>query len=355
MTVSSNEIRERLSRLPKKELGFFPTPLYRLDNMSDMLGINLYIKRDDFTGSNLFGGNKTRKLEYLIGKALTDGCEYVFTYGATQSNHAMQTIWAASKNHLKPVVYLAAVVPPDRHDLKANLLLDSILGAEIHIVDLMDGESFEDAERRSFRMGAEHIERLEADGHRCMDIPMGGADEYGSLGYINAMAELADQMDEYGLHFSHLYHSSGSGGTLAGIAAGKKLLGLDMEIHAITAMDVASSYSVSSASLANKALGLIGFGDGTNISVDASDFIVDQGHYGPGYEAPSKGGTEAIKLMARNEGVFVDPVYSGKALAGLISDVRSGRIPKGSNVLFLHTGGATAFFAEKEILGEDLF
>ncbi len=357
------EAKAMMTSVPRVHLGFFPTPLYRLDRMSEDLGVNLWIKRDDFTGSNLFGGNKTRKLEFLIGKALDEGASAVVTYGATQSNHAMQTAWAAVRSGLKPILYLAAVVPPDPDDYKANLLLDGIYGAEIHVVDLEEGESFEDAERRSFKMGKAHIARLADSGVICYDIPMGGANEYGSLGYVNAMIELAEQMDAAGVGFDYLYHSTGSGGTMAGLVAGKHLLGLDMVIHSVTAMGVGDdgSYAARAARLANGALELIGGGgssaDDPAVSGDASavtagDFVIDQNHYAPGYECPSEEATEAIKLLARTEGILVDPVYSGKAFAGLLADIRSGQIPAGSNVLFLHTGGSTVFFAEKEILGE---
>ena len=348
MSITIKEATNMLSKMPRKKLGFFPTPLCRLDALSEELGINLWIKRDDFTGSNLFGGNKTRKLEFLIGKAAEEGAECVFTYGATQSNHAMQTVWAAAKNGLKPILYLAAVVPPDPEDFKANLLLDGIFGAEIHVVDLEEGESFADAEKRSFKMGKEHIARLAEEGVKSYDIPMGGANKYGSLGYVNAMVEIAGQMESEGLHFDHMYHSTGSGGTMAGLVAGKALLGMDMQIHSVTAMEVDEKYVSRAMSLANGALELIG----AEQTVAEDDFIVDQNHYGPGYECPSEEATEAIKLLARKEGILVDPVYSGKAFAGLISDARSGRIPAGSDVLFLHTGGATVFFAEKEIIGD---
>ena len=353
MSLTTIQLREALAKMPRVNLGFFPTPLHRLDNLSAELGVNLYIKRDDFTGSNLFGGNKTRKLEYLIGQAKALGCEYVFTYGATQSNHAMQAIWAAVKNGLKPIVYLAAVVKPDMNDLKANMLLDTIFGAEIHVVEMLDGESFVDAERRSFKMGAAHIARLEAEGHKCLDIPMGGANAYGSLGYIQAMTEIAEQMQETADlpdHFDHLYHSCGSGGTMAGIVAGNKLLDMGVNVHSITAMPVGDSYAKASAALANESIALLGLGDACTIT--EADLLVDQGHYGDGYEIPSEAGTEAIKLLASREGILVDPVYSGKAFAGLLSDVRSGQVAPGSDVLFVHTGGATVFFAEKEIIGQ---
>ena len=161
-----NEAKSMVAGVNRQQLGFFPTPLYRLDSLSDELGVNLWIKRDDFTGSNLFGGNKTRKLEFLMGKAKDEGAEYVITYGATQSNHAMQTVWAACKNNIKPSLYLGAVGPPDEEDYKANLLLDCIYGAEVHIVDMLEGESFEDAERRSFKLGRAHAEKLTAEGKK---------------------------------------------------------------------------------------------------------------------------------------------------------------------------------------------
>ena len=350
MALTINETAERISRIPRTELGFFPTPLYRLDRLSEKLGVNLYIKRDDFTGSNLFGGNKTRKLEFLIGKAAADGCDHVFTYGAVQSNHAMQTIWAASKNGIKPVVYLAAVVPIDENDIKANLLLDRIFDAEIHIIQPEEGESFMETEERSFRIGQEHIDRLEAEGHKCMNIPVGGADETGSVGYISGMTEICSQAEDLGISFDYLYHSTGSGGTMAGLTAGKKLLGIDTEIHSISAMEQSPSYAKHWASLANGALALLG----EDPLVDENDFIVDTGFYAPGYECPNEGTTNAIKLLAGTEGILVDPVYSGKAFYGMLNDIETGKIPQGSNVLFLHTGGATVFFAEKEILG-DLF
>lgn len=347
--ISVKEAKAMIASVPKTQLGFFPTPFYRLNRLSDMFGVNMWIKRDDFTGSNLFGGNKTRKLEFLIGKALAEGAECVITYGATQSNHAMQTIWAATKNGIRPVVYLAAVVPPDSSDIRANLLLDRLFEAEIHIVDLKEGENFEQAEYRSFEMGKEHIARLEAEGTKCSEIPMGGANECGSLGYLNAMIELAEQMEAEEIGFEHLYHSSGSGGTAAGIMAGRRLMGLDMKVHSVTAMDVGdgNGYAKRAAELANGALKLIGSSD----TVDASEFIIDQNHYAPGYECPSKDATEAIRLLAKNEGILTDPVYSGKAFAGMLHDIRSGAVAQGSNVLFVHTGGATALFAEKEILG----
>jgi len=352
MTYTTKEARELLSKLPKTNLGFFPTPLYKLENLSTELGIELYIKRDDFTGSNLFGGNKTRKLEYLIGKAKADGCDHVFTYGAVQSNHAMQTVWAATKNGIKPVIYLAAIVPIDENDIKANLLLDRIYDAEIHIVEPLEGESFMETEDRSFEMAKEHIARLEAEGHKCMNIPVGGADETGSLGYIAGITELYEQADALGVEFDYLYHATGSGGTMAGMMAGRNLLGRSTVIRSISAMEIGRSYANYAASLSNEALALMSVGSPEDPLVKAEDFAPDDNYYAPGYEIPNEATTKAIKLLAKAEGILVDPVYSGKAFSALLDHVKAGKIEQGSKVVFVHTGGATVFFAEKEILGD---
>lgn len=348
MCISINDAKLLLSVKPKVDLGFFPTPLCKLENLSRDLGINLYVKRDDFTGKNLFGGNKTRKLEYLIGKALDDKCEYVFTYGATQSNHAMQTVWSAVSNGLKPILYLTAVVAPDENDIKSNLLLDRIFDAEIHIVNLLENESFAEADIRTQAMGADHIKRLESDGHKCMNIPMGGANEIGSAAYIGGFIELCEQAQEMGISFDHLYHAAGTGGTMAGLVAGKKLIGSDINIQSVIVLPPSHNYIASKVELTNKTLEYIQ----ADIRVDNADFNLITEFYAPGYECPSESSTEAIKLLAKKEGLLLDPVYTGKAFAALIHDARTGKISKGSNVVFLHTGGATALFAEKIILGD---
>ena len=341
--------RAMLAEVPKAKLGFFPTPCYKLERLSEKLGVNLYIKRDDFTGMSLFGGNKIRKLEYLIGDALAQGCEYVFTYGATQSNHAMQTVTACRKYGLRPILYLVAIVEPDEEDIRSNLLLDKIMDAEIHIVKMEEGETEEEAEARSFVMAKEHIKRLEGEGHKCYDVPMGGASPVGSLGFIEGFVELAEQLDDMGVRMDYVFHATGTGGTMAGLAAGNKLTGYGAEIISVNVSAKDEGYPGRCAKLANDSLKLIG----ADVKVEEKDDIrTDPGYYLPGYEIPNEGATEAIKMLAVHEGLFLDPVYTGKAFAGMVDYVRSGKVRPGSNVLFWHTGGATALFAEKEILGK---
>lgn len=343
------EAEHLFEKLPRAELGFFPTPFYLLENLSRELGVRLYIKRDDFTGMNLFGGNKVRKLEYLLGLAKAMGCEYAITYGATQSNHAMETAASCRRCGIKPILYLTAVVEPDEDDIRANLLLDKIMGAEIHIVDILPGETEDDADARAFAMGAAQAEALTKSGHPCMDIPMGGANHIGSVGFANGYLELKKQMSAMNVQADYIFHATGTGGTMAGIAAGRKLLGGREKVVSVTVSPKDGKYLQKVEDLANRVLAALG----ADVRVDReTDLCMDTGYFAPGYEQPNEAASEAIRLLARAEGIFVDPVYTGKALAGLIDYVRSGRIPQGSSVVFWHTGGATALFAEKEILGK---
>lgn len=334
--------------LPREELGFFPTPFYRLNNLSAKLGVNLYIKRDDFTGMNLFGGNKIRKLEYLLGDARAKGCDYTITYGATQSNHAMETVASCRKCGINPILYLTAVVEPDDRDVRANLLLDKIMDAELHIVNILEGETEEDAEERSFQMGAERAAALTASGHPCYDIPMGGASAIGSVGFARGFVELQEQLDAMNLHADYIFHATGTGGTMAGLAAGRKLVESDAKIISVTVSKKNESYLQKVEGLANQVLKLLG----SPLKVQwQQDLCMDTNYYAPGYEQPNEAASQAIRLLARTEGLFVDPVYTGKAFAGLLDYVEKGKIPAGSNVVFWHTGGATALFAEQSILG----
>ena len=169
------QLHALLGQKPRANLGFFPTPLYKLERLS----VNLYVKRDDFSGMSLFGGNKIRKLEYLLGDAREKGCDTVFTYGATQSNHAMQTVTACRRLGMEPILYLNAYVQPDENDVRSNMLLDRILGAQVNVVPGLPGETEAQTEARCHQMGIAHAARLEAEGHRCYDVPMGGASPVG--------------------------------------------------------------------------------------------------------------------------------------------------------------------------------
>lgn len=332
--------------LPRRSIGFFPTPLHRLDSISAQTGYDVYIKRDDFTGRNLYGGNKIRKLEFLMGDALEQGCDYVITYGATQSNHAMQTITAARICGLNPIVYLHSVVDPDPDDLRANLLLDSIYGAEVHIIYEEEGNPLSARERAALE-GQARIEELQAQGHKVYNVPVGGSSEVGVCGYISGYLELLDQLDAMGKHMDYLFTTTGSGGTLGGLVAGKVLSGSDAKILGMCVGPKTDTYAQSVADLANKGLEHCG----AQARCTTEDFETDASYVGEGYEIPTAAATAAIRRLAKSEGILLDPVYTGKAFSGMLDYLDKKKLPEGSTVVFLHTGGTTALFAEHAIVG----
>lgn len=337
------QVKERLSKLPRATLGFFPTPLHRAENLSKELGIDLWLKRDDLTGIGLFGGNKVRKLEYVLGQAKALGCDTVVSYGASQSNCAMQVATGCRRLGMKPVLYLTELV--EATELRANLLLDHILDAEVHLVPL-NGMTEDEGDAEAVRLGREHMARLEAEGHKCYEVPMGAAEPLGSAGFIGGWAEMLEQFEALGVKPDYLFHGTGTGGTLAGLTAGRVLMG-GPDIVAINVSPKGPEYLDKVAALGTEALGAIG----SDAVVTTGDFRTDLGYFGQGYEVPDDRATAAIRRLARTEGIIVDPVYTGKALSGLIGYVESGKIPQGSTVVFWHTGGATALFAEPEMVG----
>ena len=243
-----------LGQKPRANLGFFPTPLYKLERLSERLGVNLYVKRDDFSGMNLFGGNKIRKLEYLLGDAKEKGCDTVFTYGATQSNHAMQTATACRRLGLEPILYLNAYVQPDENDVRSNMLLDRILGAQVNVVPGLPGETEAQTEARCHQMGIAHAARLEAEGYRCYDVPMGGASPVGSAAFIGGYLEMMEQCAQLGVAPTRLYAATGTGGTLAGLVAGRKALGVGPAITGVAVSRKDAGYEGRCAELANASL-----------------------------------------------------------------------------------------------------
>ena len=347
MNKRIEEARAIIGNIEKVKLGFFPTPLQRLDRLSERLGVEIYLKRDDLTGISQFGGNKVRKLEYLMAHALGEGADTIFTYGASQSNHAMQTVTACRRLGLHPILYLTNLIESDQENPYGNLLLDRIMGAEIHL-EPSDGVDMMVAEERIREEVKMRMETLKAEGRTCYEIPMGGANAIGSLGFVEAYVELAEDLQRIGKSAQYLYHATGTGGTLAGLVAGKKLLQSEIKIRSIGVGIGGEGYEERVVHHANGALDLLNRPE----RVLQEDLAVISGYYGEGYEVPSKEGYRALRLLAETEGIFLDPVYTAKAFSGMVDHIRKGIIEKGSTVVFWHTGGATALFAERKIFGE---
>ena len=342
----NQQIKAYLTSKPKKDIGFFPTPLHKLERLSRKLGVELYLKRDDMTGVSLFGGNKIRKLEYLLGDAVEKGCDTVFTFGATQSNHAMETATACRRFGLRPILYLTELVKLRQEDLRSNILLDQILGADVHLASAQ-GVTEEEADARAVELAMAHKAQLEHMGHKCYVIPTGGATPIGAAGFISGFVEMEEQAEAMGIRPDYLFHGTGTGSTLAGLAAGKVLTGSPVTICSINVSPKPLSHYQKIADMGTEALRYLG----CDQTVTVEDLHFDQSYFAPGYEKPNAASTEAIKLLARTEGIFLDPVYTGKGFAGMLDYIRTGRVAKGSTVVFWHTGGATALFAEKQITG----
>lgn len=309
-----------LDSFPRVSLGVFPTPIQKLENTSKLLHTNVYVKRDDLTGLGL-GGNKTRKLEFLLADARNRGAEIVFTTGGAQSNHAMLTAAAAGKLGMQAILILK------QRGVTAclgNQLLERLMGTDVRF---MDTDSYADIYKEMDRVGTEL-------GKPYYKIPCGGSNALGSLGYVACAREIAEQ----GLHVDHLVCAEGSGGTMAGLALGAKLFLPGTKVYGM--MVDTDPFDRITLELMREAAGLLE----ADLEITPADFTL-RDMCGPGYAIPSEAGNAAVAFMAAQEGIFLDPVYTGKAFAGLLEMAREGAFRESDNVLFLHSGGAGGLFA----------
>jgi L-cysteate sulfo-lyase len=324
-----------LEKFPRVELLDGITPIQRLSRLERELGgVRLFVKRDDLMGLG-GGGNKLRKLEYLLGEAAAQRADTVITVGARQSNHARLTAAAAARVGLQCELVLTRTVPRTDADYtdNGNVLLDELLGATVHdLPGSYDSMSF--ATRRAAQ--------LEAGGRRVYVAPLGGSSPVGCLGYAACAAEIETQASEMDVRFDEVVVPHGSGGTHAGLVAGFVALGRNpgyVRTHAVLAEEGrarAASFEKSSDTLRML---------GKEPQYSAEEFNIDDSHFGDGYGLPTDSMHDALRTLARTEGLLLDPVYSGKAFAGLLHDIRTGRYRAGQNVLFVMTGGLPGLFA----------
>ncbi|WP_299522319.1 D-cysteine desulfhydrase family protein [uncultured Lutibacter sp.] len=311
-------------------LGFFPTPIHPLKNLSKKYtDYNIYIKRDDHTGL-ASGGNKTRKLEYLIKQALDKGCNTVITAGAQQSNHCRQTAAACAIAGLECHLLLGGTAPKT---YDGNLLLSSMLGAHLHFTG--KNRKGEDLELLT--------KDLEAHNKKCYVIPYGGSNITGALGFVNAVKELKDQLTEQNLNIDYIFFASSSGGMQAGLTLGIELYKLNTQLVPINIdKDETDGLSL-------EAIVLNIIKDGTlllNIQkkFTIADIPLNRDYDNPGYGVLAQDEKLAIKELAMTEGILVDPVYTGRAFYGMLHTLKGKKLPANSNVLFWHTGGFPAIF-----------
>ncbi len=332
-----------IARFPRVRLGHFPTPLEPLENLTRALGgPRLWIKRDDCTGLST-GGNKTRKLEFLMAEAQALRADVVITQGATQSNHARQTVAAAARLGMHCHILLedrTGSTDPSYTD-NGNVLLDRLHGAT---VERRPGGANMQAEMEAVAA------RLTDAGKRPYVIPGGGSTPLGALGYANAALELVNQATERGLRIDHLVHATGSAGTQAGLVVGLQALNSPVRLLGIGVRAPREKQEAMVHDLGRRTWELLGLrGELPRESVVANcDYV------GDGYGVPTSGMVEAVTLLARTEGLLLDPVYTGKGMAGLIDLIRKGRFKKDENIVFLHTGGSVALFGYPSTFGPAL-
>jgi L-cysteate sulfo-lyase len=326
-------------RFPRVDLCMAPTPIEAMPRLSEKLGgPKLFVKRDDCTGLAT-GGNKTRKLEFLVADALEQGADMLVTQGAIQSNHVRQTAAAACRFGLKCHAVLEHRVPneSDAYKNSGNVLLDKIFGATMEF------------RPSGLDMNAETeavVERLREAGHRPYFIPGGGSNPIGALGYAVCAQEIVNQSAEQGVRFDWVVTATGSTGTHAGLVAGLHALGSDIPVMGVSVRQPRDRQTEAVYALTERTAEKLG---APGVSKDK--VLVDDGYVGEGYGIPAPSTFEAISMTAQSEGILLDPVYSAKGMAGLIGMARSGFLKPSDNVLFLHTGGAVALFAYEDQLG----
>jgi L-cysteate sulfo-lyase len=307
-----------------------------LNLSSELGGPALWVKRDDCTGLST-GGNKTRKLEYLLADALAKGADTVITQGAVQSNHARQTAALCAKLKLTCHILLEdrTGFKDESYRLNGNVLLDRLHGATVS--SRPAGANMQ-TEMETF------ANTLKAAGKKPYVIPGGGSNPLGALGYINAALELTYQMNEMGLKATHLVLATGSAGTHAGLIAGLKILNSPLKVIGFGVRAPKEKQEQMVYDLACKTAAMLGH-EGV---VQREDIFADCNYVGAGYGLPTEGMVEAVKMLAEMEGLLFDPVYTGKGLSGLIDWIRHGRFTKDDTVIFLHTGGSAALFGYPE-------
>lgn len=322
-----------LSRFPRLRFAHLPTPLEPLDNLSARLGgPKVWIKRDDCTGLAT-GGNKTRKLEFLMAEAVQKGADTIITQGATQSNHARQTAAIAAKLGLACHILLEDRTgsKDKNYNHNGNVLLDQLYGAT---VSMRPGKADMNLEMEIL------AETLRGQGKITYIIPGGGSNPVGALGYVDAALELLGQANGMGLVIDHVVHATGSAGTQAGLVTGLVGSRSGIPVLGIGVRAPRAKQEESVFALAQRTAEFIGLGD----VIRREDVVANCDYVGDGYGIPTAGMVEAVKLLACTESILLDPVYSGKGMAGLIDLIRKGQFHKNQNIVFLHTGGSAALF-----------
>jgi len=342
LALALKDLRKRIGALPRVKLAFLPTPLHEVPRFSQALGgPRIFIKRDDLTGL-AFGGNKTRMFEFLLARAREEGADTIIGGAGVQSNYSRQLVAACNALGFEVHLVLRRVRGRKDNEIQGNLLLDLLAGASVHIIDATPDEQ----RKAIYRLA----EELKEKGKRPFVVRMANDEDLSPdvIAYADCFCEIVEQCSELGIQPTHLYVSSYDS-TQAGLELGKAALGIDTRIMGIAPANWHHGVAGLIARYANQAAERLGL----SCRVSAEDVYNTEEYVGEGYGIPTPEAIEMIKLMARTEGIFLDPVYTGKAMAGLWDHIQKGKLTKNDIVIFLHTGGNPALFAYVEELGID--
>lgn len=322
----------------KLRLGNFPTRIERLEKFSTIVKEHVYIKRDDQTGTE-FSGNKIRKLEYSINEAINNDCDTLITCGGIQSNHARATAAAGIKLGLKSVLVLRSDEKPE---LEGNYLIDKIMGADVRII------SSEDYRERRQEIMENILKELEAKGRKGYIIPEGASNGIGTFGYLACFNEILEQEKEHGIVFDTIVTAIGSGGTFAGLYLGNKLTNSGKKIVGINVCDTAEYFKDRVSEILKEVKTYI---PDTEFEISKDDMCIIDGYVGDGYAVSRIEELDFICDFAEAEGIVLDPVYTGKAMRGLYTEIKKGTFKDSKNILFIHTGGLFGLFSKRDQFG----
>lgn len=350
MKYSFKEVAEKINTYPRVELIHSPTSFYKLENLTEALGgPEIYIKRDDLT-ELAFGGNKSRKLEFILKDVQKKKADVIVTWASLQSNWCLQTAAAARKIGVIPVLILFETYDlPEFYD--GNILLDFLVDAEIKTRKAEKGKVVK--EEKVQEVMEEILNEIKEWSHKPYVVPVGGSKPgwsmekpYGAIGYMNAFLELSDQTENQATDMDYIIHASGSGGTQAGLVVGAKALGEKTKVIGISVSDEKEPFSKEILNIGRETIKSLGL----EIPLDKDDVTVFDDYIEEGYGTVTKEVAEIVHYVAQKEGFYLDPVYTGKAMIALVDLIEKGYFRKDDRIVFIHTGGTPALFPHKHQL-----
>jgi len=351
------DLDQLVGKLPRKRIGFYPTPFHKIENLSRLHGVNLFMKREDMAGPGTISGSKMRLAEFIIGRALREHVDTLITQGVYLTNSGMQFVMAARAAGITPILYLTrdgrqgAIA-----EYRGNLLLSQIMGVETHYVTT-SGAAYWNAPGEQQRIVATmetHKARLESNGHKVLIVPTGGAHPWGFVAHALTFNEAIGQARAMGVELDYIYHTAGTGTALPGMLAAKLITEHRVKIRSV-AINSYQAVWMNKDVVVERTKQVF---EALNVKAPAEDaeiydeIDVNERFIGEDYAVPSTEGTAAIRQLAISDGVFLGPVYTGKGFAGLLDDVRTRRIEPGSSVAFVHTGDTANLFEVSGVVGD---